>query len=136
MNSIEIRAVDCPQFLSSSPYTISSNLPAPKADKCLPMVPVFKQHSPYPFYALIELQSVINAYQDRIRVLRCEGEADEITLNPPIREGFLLVYQISALYSKSGVGTDSIMGISELSGWAMTEVTSESSFVAMSRQLM
>ena len=47
----------------------------------------------------MELQAVINAYQDRIEALRCEGEVDGITLNASSEKDFYLFVK-SAPYTR------------------------------------
>ena len=48
----------------------------------------------------MELQAVIDAYQDRIKALRCDGEIDGITLNASSEEDFYLFVK-SAPYTRS-----------------------------------
>ena len=90
MTSIAIQAVDPPQCLSRYSYSIPSNSVALKKNDCS-FANLLIDHLPLnQFDTLLELQVVINAYQERIKVLRCEGEMDGITLNTRSEEDFYL----------------------------------------------
>ena len=99
MTSIDIKVVDPPQYLSRHFYSVPSNSLVFKKDNYPLTNLLIKPCSLSQFHTFRELQSVINAYQDRIKVLRREGEVDGITLNTPSEEDFYLFVK-SAPYTR------------------------------------
>ena len=99
MMSIDIKVVDPPQYLSRHFYSVPSNSAVFKEDD-YPLTDLLIDHYSLPrFHELGELLAVINAYQDRIKVLRYEGKVDGITLNDRSEEDFYLFVK-SAPYTR------------------------------------
>ena len=90
MTSIDIQAADLPQFLSSRSFSIPSDSAVFEQGGYSQTNLSIEHSSSPPFHTLTELLAVINAYQDRIEVLRCEGEVDGFTLNASSEEDFYL----------------------------------------------
>ena len=99
MTSIAIQAVDIPQCLSRHSYSVPANsVTFEKSDWSL-MNPLINYPPLSQFHALLELQVVINSYQERIEVLRSEGQLDGITLNASSEEDFYRFVK-SAAYTR------------------------------------
>ena len=77
---IDIQPVDVPECLPGHSIRVFSNAAAFETNGFSLINPLI-QHPPYAFRTFTKLQAVINAYRDRVKDLRREGELEGITLN-------------------------------------------------------
>ena len=87
MTETDIQPVDAPRWLTWHPRRVPSNAVAFEKDGYSLTNPLIV-YRPHRFHTFTKLQAVINAYRDRVKVLRSEGELEEITLNTASEEDF------------------------------------------------